>query len=362
MALRIRAASNYAHFDIVTPSVSWLLGNFGATDFSIYDGSTNVGVLTIQKGNTANRLTIDANGLVGISSTTPTSMLDIKVATGINPLNIASSSGTSLLTLTPAGFVGIGTTSPNSMLSVASTTFIGGSLTAGATFSVVGAATLNGTLAVTGASTLTGLVTAPAGLTTTLSSTAGVQVSGLTETITNNSSALIGNVTAGLFTAIRSTGSSTAPNTASTTALQAIGRFSSAVGTNPATFGLFGAVENTGAGTTTVGYSVWGARPLASAGRFLKAWAGGFDGSVWIADNLSIGTTTSNALFSVASSTSLNNYMSFNPNGTSTLTIMGSTTVGSIGSQIIMKDSAGTGCTKITTNAGVMSAAVVTCP
>ena len=122
MAMRVRAASSYAHFDVVTPTVSWFYGTFGNDDLSLYDGTTNVGVLSIKKGNTENRLTIDASGLIGISSTTPTSMLDIKVSTGTNPFRISSSSGASMLALNALGNLSVNGTTTMTGLNVSNLT------------------------------------------------------------------------------------------------------------------------------------------------------------------------------------------------------------------------------------------------
>ena len=78
IAMRIRAASQYAHFDIITSSASWLVGNFGSDNFSIWDDSgAGVAVLTIQKGITATVMTFISNGNVGIATTTPWKKLSV---------------------------------------------------------------------------------------------------------------------------------------------------------------------------------------------------------------------------------------------------------------------------------------------
>lgn len=214
---------------------------------------------------------------------------------------------TNLLTLTGstsgiAGRVGIGTTSPVSILAVTGTTTTLGLRIYG----------LPGTRALflDAAGNATSTV-ASASLTSALSDETGtgVAVFATSPTITTP---IIATIAGG-------TGTSSALNLKSTT----------------------------GAGTGDLITFLLGTNGAREAGRILT---NGFWG---------LGSSTPSSQFVVGSTTATSSYMSFSPNGTSTLTIMGTST---IGSQIIMKDSAGTGCTKLTTNAGVLIAAVVTCP
>jgi trimeric autotransporter adhesin len=65
----------------------------------------------------------------------------------------------------------------------------------------------------------------------------------------------------------------------------------SGTGTLPSAAGVLGAVTNIGAGTITNAYSIYGTAPVASSGVITNSWAGGFNGNVWIAGNVGLGTT-----------------------------------------------------------------------
>jgi hypothetical protein len=86
--------------------------------------STNGGAMI--GGTGYNNVTAPANGLgiqglVGIGTSTPAVMLDIRGSSGVAPFRVSSSSGFTLLTVTNNGSFGLGTTSPISALSVVGT-------------------------------------------------------------------------------------------------------------------------------------------------------------------------------------------------------------------------------------------------
>ncbi|MDP2647715.1 MAG: hypothetical protein Q8P35_00505, partial [Candidatus Yanofskybacteria bacterium] len=64
------------------------------------------------------RMRISSKGLVGIGSSSPGSLLDIKGSASFNPITIASSSGDPVFRINKSGFVGIGSSSPSSLLTI----------------------------------------------------------------------------------------------------------------------------------------------------------------------------------------------------------------------------------------------------
>lgn len=250
--------------------------------------STAPGVDTILVGNGTNydydRLVAGTN--ITISTSTP-GQLQISATSGSSGTvnsglagqiawygaNGTAVSGTSTLTIaTSTGFIGIGTTSPVTNFAVTGASIFTGGITANANLTVSGLLTntnLNG------------------------GATAGLNNHTINFTMSN--AALAPAPVALRSISIRSIGSSTAANTGTTTGIWSTARYSAAFGTNPFSYGVAGSVENTGAGTTSVGYSIFGIRPFVSAGSMLQRWAGGFDGSVWVADSLSVGTTSTSS-------------------------------------------------------------------
>jgi hypothetical protein len=58
------------------------------------------------------RMRITNSGIIGIGTTSTSSMVSIQASAGTNPFNISSSTGTSLFTILQNGYVGIGTSTP----------------------------------------------------------------------------------------------------------------------------------------------------------------------------------------------------------------------------------------------------------
>lgn len=225
-----------------------------------------------------------------LASTTANSQLNI--GDTLYGLNMGSTTGMR---------IGIGSSSPITTFAVV------GSSTLNGTTTVSGPLTVTQTLAITGGATLTGVLTANNSIVQTLTNaaiTGSINANSITLTASNNAPTLAP-VSLRAIT-IRSVGSSTAATVGSTTGAWITARYSSSLGTNTASYGVAGAVENTGVGTTSVAYSIFGMRPLVTAGAILKGWAAGFDGAAWIADALSIGTTSTSSTLTMQSATGTN--------------------------------------------------------
>ena len=66
MAMRIRAASNFVHFDIISSGAAWLVGQFGGTNFAIRDDTTGVEVFSIVQGLTSKIIDVASTRIVSI--------------------------------------------------------------------------------------------------------------------------------------------------------------------------------------------------------------------------------------------------------------------------------------------------------
>ncbi len=102
------------------------LASIRAVASEIFTGSTAgtyMEFLTHPTGNaaTAVRMRIEADGNVGIGSTTPLSTLSVSGTAGTNPFTVASSTGNSFFTVVSTGSVGIGTTTPGGKFSITGT-------------------------------------------------------------------------------------------------------------------------------------------------------------------------------------------------------------------------------------------------
>lgn len=89
MSMRVRANSNYTHFDIVSSGAgavagnsSWLVGTFGDKNFRIWDDQgAGVSDMQVEQGMTAEALRITSKGQIGIGTTTPNWQLQVASST-----------------------------------------------------------------------------------------------------------------------------------------------------------------------------------------------------------------------------------------------------------------------------------------
>jgi len=93
-------------------------------------------------------------GNVGIGTTSPAYNLDIYASSTASPLRVGSSATSSMLVIDANGFVGVNTSTPISQFSVAGNSYFAGSVTSTGNLRVEGAVDLASTLSVTGISTL----------------------------------------------------------------------------------------------------------------------------------------------------------------------------------------------------------------
>lgn len=202
--------------------------------------------------------------------------------------------------------LGIGTTTPFGELAIsaqAGTNYPGNFLfnisssTASATTSIfsilnTGAAALAGPLTLSGNLVMgTNNISTVGAITSTgvwfnnPSASAG-QFAGIDDTSTYSGTSGTSASTAGFFQITRS--GSTGGNAGTTNGIQSFARYSG-TGTQVDLRGVYGQAQNTGSGTTSTGYGIYGDT---CTGTVTNCLAGGFNGNVWINNNLGIGTTT----------------------------------------------------------------------
>ncbi|KND47938.1 MAG: hypothetical protein AB199_04240 [Parcubacteria bacterium C7867-004] len=236
-------------------------------------------------------------GNLGIGSTTPWAQLSVNPDGITGPAFAIGSTTSTSFVVTNGGNVGVGTTTPGATLSVQAGSTIKPLLVSSSAGSTLLSIDGSGNAAIGGAYTGTGISTFSTSATAAVvqfqhTANSGSDIYGA-NVLSTNTAATGGSI--GLRSVSIRQGAGTAT---SHYGVYGLAQYAGA-STQATTSGIYGLAQNTGAGSITDAFSIYGDLPTASAGSITRAWAGGFNGNVWIGGSVGIATTSPGSLLSI---------------------------------------------------------------